>query len=42
MSEYEANLELAKTVPSWTVPSKIDRRIFAKLTLWQRILRWFK
>lgn len=41
MSEYEANLEMAANPPSWTLPSKIDRRIFAKPTLWQRILRWF-
>ena len=41
MSEYEANLEMAKSPASWTLPSKIDRRIFTKPTLWQRIKRWF-
>lgn len=43
MSEYHANLELApKPAPSWTIPSKLDRRIFAKPTLWQRIVGFFR
>jgi len=41
MSEYQANFELSKPPASWTLPSKLDRRIFAKPTLWQRIKRWF-
>jgi len=41
MSEYQANLELAKPPASWAIPSKLDRRIFARPTLWQRIRRLF-
>lgn len=40
MTEYTANLELQRRdPPSWTLPSKLDRRIFAKPTLWQRLVR---
>lgn len=38
MTEYTANLELERRdPPSWTVPSKLDRRLFIKPTIWQRI-----